>query len=367
MRCAGFGLALGLGLAGLLQPALAEDAACGKTAQGVFSSAGRSVVQIYTRAVNPLLVDDRVKAGSGTGFLIEGDYVVTNYHVIAGASRIAMFLGDNAEAAEVVGIDPTSDIAVLKPQFGFLFDGVPRLVFETSPPEMGEPVWAIGFPLGLGETISQGIVSGLNRVDTRHTVDWQIPDIQIDASISPGNSGGPVLDDCGKVLGMSTKAINPQYAENLAFAIPAQAMAPIVQEIIRQGHVSRPWHGLYGKMLTEPIMSLLGIPYEQWNMVYGFLVESVEPGSAADRAGLRGGDFPVRLGGTEFLLGGDIITEVNGVRIESLETALQVVQGLKIGDRVTLTFMRAGQAHSASVTLEERPLLPEELALYRHD
>lgn len=364
MKRASFGLIFALALA---QHALAEDAVCGKTARDIYSAAGRSVVEIYTRSVNPLLVQGRVQAGSGTGFLIEGDYVVTNYHVVVGASRIVMFLGDNAERAEVVGIDPASDIAVLKPEYGSLFDGVPRLSFETAPPEMGAPVWAIGFPLGLGETISQGIVSGLNRVDTRHTVDWETPDIQIDASISPGNSGGPVLDDCGKVVGMSTKAINPQYGENLAFAIPAQAMAPIVAEIIRQGHVSRPWHGLYGKMLSEPIMSLLGIPYEQWGMVYGFLVETVEPGSAADRAGLRGGDFPVKLGGTEFLLGGDIITEVNGVRIESLDTALEVVRDLKIGDRVTLTYMRDGQAHSASVTLEERPLLPEELALYRHD
>ena len=193
-----------------------------------------------------------------------------------------------------------------------------------------------------------------------------VPFLQTDAAISPGNSGGPLVDECGHLVGMITAGIFDQEAENIAFAIPIDILEPVVEELIEKGYVTRPWHGLFGQMTVPPILQVIGIPESEWEETHGFLVETVEPGSAADRAGLQGGSWPMMWGGQEILLGGDIITQVNGRRIEDIDVALEMVRGLSIGSQVEIKFIREGQRLEAKVEIEERPILERELEIYRH-
>lgn len=344
-------------------PAQAREAGCALTASDLYRKAGRSVVQVLALSINPYLVRDRVSPRLGTGFAIGDGLVLTNYHVVADAGDVTIFSDDDAFMADIVGIDPSLDVALLRPWSGDAL--APLTLADPAEIAIGQDVFVIGYPFGIGKSIAHGIVSGVSRVLPRTTSSWLSPYLQTDAAVSPGNSGGPLLDSCGHVVGLITSQIDAPGAENLAFAIPVEVLAPVIGELAAKGRVSRPWHGLYGQMVTPPILQILGAPPGEWEALTGFLVETVEPGSAADRAGLRGGVWPVIWGGTEILLGGDIITEVNGVRIDTLDTALGIVRGLRIGETVTLKGLRDGVEFKVSVVLEERPLLEREMELYR--
>lgn len=363
-RCAAFGLALG-GLAG---PALAEAQAapdCAMTPEEIFEALSPSIVEAVSISINPFLVYDRVRMSSGTGFVFGDGYIVTNYHVVADASEIYVLDGDQSMPHMLVGIDPALDIAVLEPMF---LPVLTRPLEFADPADLriGQTVHALGFPLGLGESISAGIVSGISRVLPRTTSSWLSPFIQTDAAISPGNSGGPLVDSCGRVVGMISSGIVGHGAENIAFAIPVEVLEPVVTALIENGYVSRPWHGLYGQMTTPIILQAMGIPSRDWIRMTGFLVETVEPGSAADKAGLIGGNWPIMWGWAEILIGGDIITHVNGTRIGDMDTAIRMVRSIEVGDRVELTFRRQGEVLTSSVIVEERPVLEQELEIYRH-
>jgi putative serine protease PepD len=356
-------LAGALALAGMRAVALEPD--CGLEATALYAQVAESVVQVQSISVNPFLVRSRMRPQLGTGFVVGDGDILTNYHVVAEADDVVIFTDTGAIPAEVIGIDPTLDVALLRP----LEEGVLARPLDFAAPSaivIGQDVYVIGYPLGLGKSISSGIVSGMSRILPRTTSSWLSPYIQTDAAVSPGNSGGPLLDACGRVVGLITGKISAPAAENLAFAIPTEVLVPVLSELGRKGRVSRPWHGLYGQMVTPPILAMLGASPSEMRDLTGFLVETVEPGSAADRAGLRGGVWPVKWGPTEILLGGDIITEVNGVRIDTLERALGIVRGLRIGERVRLRILRDGTELEVSVTLEERPLIAREMEVYRY-
>lgn len=342
---------------------LAED--CELRANEVYNRLEGSTLQVFAASINPYLVFDRYGAGTGTGFVYGDGYLLTNYHVIADADEIIAFTEDDFYPVEIVGVDPTLDIAVLQPPFWFpSSDSIEPADWEGV--EIGEEVFAIGYPLGIGKTISSGIISGKGRVLPRTTSSWMVPLLQTDAAISPGNSGGPLVDACGNLVGMITSGVFEKGAENIGFAIPIEILEPVVEEIIQKGHVSRPWHGLFGQMTFPPILQILGVPEAEWDEMHGFLVETVEPGSAADRIGLRGGSWPMMWGGREILLGGDVITHVNGQRIDDLSVALELVRGLEIGSEVHLEYVRDGYWHVGSVKVEERPILERELEIYRY-
>ncbi|MGC9370081.1 MAG: S1C family serine protease [Paracoccaceae bacterium] len=357
--------ALGLALAALAAAgAQAGEPACALPETDIFAKVEDKVVEVFTIAVNPFRVSGRIAARGGSGYLLDGGYVATNYHVVADAHTLAILVGDRAHDVQIVGVDPSLDIAVLRP-WPPIGDGTGLPLAGDDSARIGQKAYAVGFPLGLGKSLSAGIISGESRVLPMTTSSWMAPFIQTDAAISQGNSGGPLVDSCGRVIGMTTAAISREGAENLGFAIPVAVLRPVLTELIETGKVSRPWHGIYGQIVTPPILLMLGIPQEQWEGYTGFLVETVEPQSAADRAGLRGGSWPVRWGGNEILLGGDIITEVNGERVVSRNQALEIVRSLKVGDRVDLVYLRNGERHESSVVLPERPLLLEELNIYR--
>lgn len=358
-------LALALALAGLQGAAASAEASrCGLSAQEVYERAAPSVVEVFSLTIDRFRVAGRVLPSFGSGFYLQDGRVATNYHVVADAQNIIIYDEEGAWDAMVVGSDPLLDIALLERAFapderqGLEIVGADML-------SVGQQAFTIGFPLGLGKSISEGIVAGTGRVIPRTTWDWLSPMIQTDAAVNPGNSGGPLLDDCGRVLGMVSRSMHGETADNVAFAIPGEVLAPVLGELAENGAVARAWHGLYGKMVTPPILMILGVPFEQWIDSSGFLVETVEPGSAADRAGLQGGDWPVIWGGTQYLIGGDIITHVDGVRVTDLASTLEMVRGLTVGQEVTVTWRREGEQMEATVVLQERPTLPADLEQYR--
>lgn len=346
-------------------PLSAASGDCEIPPSEIFTTTGKSVLEVFSIAINPFLVANRLVPRSGSGIVPDDGYIVTNYHVVADARTVVVFTEEGGAETQVVGIDPPLDIAVLRP-FGGAGQRPPIDLAKDSPVTIGQTAYAIGYPLGIGKSISSGIVSGYGRVLPDTTSSWLSPFLQTDAAVSPGNSGGPLVDECGRMIGMMTKVIDPQRGENLAFAIPLSVLMPVVDELIDHGRVSRPWHGLYGQFTTPAILHMLGVPPEDWEAATGFLVETIEPGSAADRAGMRGGSWPVQWGPTQILLGGEIITHVDDARIDNLDAAIEMVRALRVGQTVRIRGFREGLPFVVQVTLEERPLIAEELGLYRH-
>lgn len=347
--------------AGIVQ---AETPDCSLSASEIYARTSPSVVQVVSVSINPFLIRDRVAPSIGTGFIVDDGYIVTNYHVVADANETIVFVQDQTYLATIVGIDPTLDVAVLDANLVETI-GKPISFTKDTQLDIGQRAFAVGYPLGLGQSISAGVVSGIGRVLQQKTSSWLSPYVQTDAAISPGNSGGPLVDDCGDVIGMITSSISGFGAENIGFAIPSGILQTVTAALIEDGYVSRPWHGLYGQMTTPPVLQLLGIPPQDWGKSTGFLVETIEPGSGGERAGLIGGNLPMMWGANEILLGGDIITHVNGERVNTLKKALDAVKNIRIGETVTLTAIREGSTFETSVVIEERPIMSRELEFYR--
>jgi serine protease Do len=181
------------------------------------------------------------------------------------------------------------------------------------------------------------------------------PMIQTDAPINPGNSGGPLVNVCGQVLGI-TRGMLPS-AQNIGFAIPINLAKELIPKLLTDGRVIRPWLGIEGQLVSEPLKALLRAP-----LVDGLMVEVVAPGSPAERAGLRGGQLDLVIDGNPFLLGGDIITAINGIAIKAPDQLSRALKDLGVGDTVHLTVARANEPFYVESVLVERPLLPGDVA-----
>ena len=342
------------GLAQNLNSPSKSTSNCALDPTNIYTKTDRSVLKVLTLHVDPMRLVQRVQAGSGSAIALGSGFFATNYHVVGKAEEVMLVAEEEFLPAVVVGRDPALDVAVLFSSHD-VFTGFSRQLPFASEPEVlpGQPVYVIGYPLGAGRSISGGIVSGIERFLPLNTSAWTTRFIQTDAAISPGNSGGALINECGELLGMVTLKNLAPGVENVGYALPLETLEPIITEIIDTGRVSRAWHGVYGQIVTPLILSLLGAdPSEE---IAGFLVETVEPGSAADRGGIRGGQVPVLWGLGEFVLGGDIITHVDGRQIVEIGDAVEIVEALKVGDRITIDYVREGQKASTSIVLEERP------------
>jgi S1-C subfamily serine protease len=217
---------------------------------------------------------------------------------------------------------------------------------------VGDEVVAIGNPVGLDQTMTRGIVSGLNRLLPGISDE---PMIQTDAPINPGNSGGPLVDRCGSVVGINT--LISEDAQSIGFAVPINAAKSILRDLREVGRVVRPWLGMQGRAVDQRLGAVVRMP-----VTPGYLIEIVYDGSPADRAGVRGGNLSVVVQGEEYLLGGDILTGINGTPIRTHQDYIERVKTLRVGQRVRLTIAREGQSRELMLTVAERPRLPSDLA-----
>lgn len=281
-----------------------------------------------------------IPKGTGSGFIWDKDgRIVTNYHVIKDASRVDVALADNSRwEAVIVGAAPDKDIAVL--QISALADTLrPLVIGESANLKVGQKVYAIGNPFGLDRTMTTGIVSALDREIQSASGRTIQGVIQTDAAINPGNSGGPLLDSAGRLIGINTAIYSPSGASaGIGFAVPVDIVNRVVPDIIRYGKVIQPGLGI--TIANERIARELDIE--------GVLIIDIQPGGAAEVAGLRG----TRRRGDEIILG-DIIESVNDVTIHSYDDLMNAFDEYRVGDSVTLGILRGDVRMKVKAKLEE--------------
>ncbi|MFN4259936.1 MAG: S1C family serine protease [Gemmataceae bacterium] len=315
----------------------------------LFEKRAPSVVYITTTRVQrnllgPLFTQE-IPEGTGSGFVWDAakGYIVTNFHVIQNADTATVTLADGSSyPASLVGSAPDQDLAVLKIKVpsGRKLQEIP--VGTSQKLKVGQSVYAIGNPFGLDQTLTTGIISALNREIQSVTRRPITGVIQTDAAINPGNSGGPLLDSAGLLIGVNTAIYSPSGANaGIGFAIPVDSVNRVVTEIIRHGGVSRP--GLGVQIVDDRISRRVGIPK-------GVLVREVQPGSAAERAGLRGTIVNMRQ---EIAQLGDVIVAIDGQDVNGADDLLRLLSQKRVGDTVTVSVLRNGQPLDLRVTLQE--------------
>jgi len=378
--------AVGLGPTAIAQTDLAFDEAGALLANerntiDVIDAMGDSVVAVsIALPVDPSApfaefvdTDESIPQGSGSGFLIEYDgdpFLITNYHVVESALEPATveFL-DGAQVTvifpqsedpigvDVVGVNPSFDLALLQAiDASDLPDALPLVIADSNELEVGQKTIAIGNPFGLASTVTSGIVSALERfVPTIGEV--PVPMIQTDAAINPGNSGGPLLDSAGRLIGINTALINPQGRSfaGLGFAVPSNLLVESLSNLELGGVTdissTRPRLGISAQpvdRLPSAVRQERGLPDD------GVAVIDVQPGSVADKAGLRGSDETITLdGGFEFPAPGDVIVAIDGDRVDAVEDITELVTyGSQAGDELDFTVVRDGVEIEVAVRLE---------------
>ena len=301
----------------------------------VYASTVNSVVSINCSSVSTNIFGQSVQsASSGSGFIITQDgYIVTNHHVVSGASSVTVTLHDGREyPATVVGSDSDYDVAVLKIN---ATDLQPVTLGNSSSVNVGDSVLAIGNPLGeLTFSMSQGIVSCCDRAVNVDGTPFNM--IQVDASINPGNSGGPLMNLYGEVVGIVSakySSFSNTTVEGLGFAIPIGDVQAIITDIMENGQVTdKPSFGITAGTMTEQMAAQYQIEQKSGAFVY-----SVNKGGAGEKAGLRMGD---------------VITKVDSTDIASMEDLTAAKKGHKAGDTVTVTYFRDGSSHTTSLTFD---------------
>jgi len=325
----------------------------------VYEQAGPAVVNITSISVAyDFFFRPVPQEGSGSGFIYDTEgHVVTNYHVVEDAEELSVTLADGETyPAEIVGADPSNDLAVLRIEAENLPDPIP--LGDSDQLRVGKFVVAIGNPFGQEGTLTVGVISALGRIIESPDGRFIGEAIQTDAAINPGNSGGPLLDLKGHVIGVNSQIISPSRASaGIGFAVPSNTVQRVVSQLIAQGRYQHPW--LVGAALVPfdergaRILRQAGmdVPMEQ-----GLLVAEVSPGSPVGEAGIRGGDRVVRVGRYRLLLGGDIITAIDGEPIADIKALTVYLETqTRVGDTVEVTIVRDGEEQNVQVTLAERP------------
>ena len=326
----------------------------------VYKEVGQGVVNITNRSYGyDFFFRPVPQEGTGSGIVYDKEgHIITNYHVIEDADELFVTLPDKTTVeAAVVGADASNDLAVLKIEADpAQLHPVP--LGESSNLQVGQFVVAIGNPFGFERTLTVGVISALGRVIESPDQSFIGEIIQTDAAINPGNSGGPLLDLQGRVIGVNTAIFSPSRASaGIGFAVPVDTVRRVVPALIERGYYPHPWLGIrYIWNLTPERAAVLreagmDVPVEE-----GVLIVEVSPGSPADEAGLRGGQEQVRYGRTVLIIGGDILTAIDGQPITNdrdlsryLDTQTQV------GQTIQVTVWRDGQQLTIPVTLAERP------------
>jgi S1-C subfamily serine protease len=293
---------------------------------------------------------------TGSGIVVDSEgHILTNNHVVEGADKITVKLGesDTTRSAEVVGTDPSSDLALLKVDAP-ASELDPIELGDSSQVEVGDPVVAIGNPFGLDRTVTSGIVSALQR-------QIQAPDgfsisnvIQTDAAINPGNSGGPLINAEGEVIGINSQIETGGSGSNgnvgIGFAIPINTAKSEIASLIKNGEVEHAYLGISGGNITPELAKELNLPVKE-----GVIVQEVVKGGPSDKAGIQGSTKTATIEGVEVGLGGDVITEINGKQVKDMEEVVSLVEAAEPGDKFEITLLREGQQKNVTVTLGTRP------------
>jgi S1-C subfamily serine protease len=320
----------------------------------VYEQLNEAVVNITTEtvAINWFLEPVPQEGGSGSGSIIDTrGYVLTNNHVIENAYKVFINLADGTQLeGSVIGTDPENDLAVIKfdPPRGMELKTVP---FGTSDNiRVGQKVLAIGNPFALERTLTVGIVSGLGRPIQTSRQNIIRDMIQTDASINPGNSGGPLLDAQGRMIGINTMIYSPSGGSvGIGFAVPVNTAKRVVAELIAYGKVRRGWIDASVVQLFPALVRYAKLPVSS-----GLLVSRTKRNGFAEQAGIRQGSEPVRYGSSVIYLGGDIITAVDGMKIESLADLYSALEDNKPGEKVAVEVLRGGRTSRLEITLADR-------------
>jgi putative serine protease PepD len=318
----------------------------------IYDRSYKSVVEISVSSTssNGPFGEPQTQSALGSGFIYDDQgHIVTNAHVVDGAQSVAVrFWDGSTHDATVVGIDPSTDLAVIKVDAPSSLL-VPLPLGESDAVAVGEPVVAIGSPFGLEETVTSGIVSALHRQMSSPN-GFTIDDaIQTDAAINHGNSGGPLLDSEGKVIGVNSQIESDSGgSDGVGFAIPASTVESIASQLIASGSVAHAYLGVGVATIPDSAASQLGLPQ-------GVEITDVKSGTPAAEAGLRAATGSETINGQQFPTGGDVITAVDGKAIASGTDLQSAVDAKKPGESITVTYTRDGQSQTVQVTLGTRP------------
>ncbi|MBQ3696908.1 MAG: trypsin-like peptidase domain-containing protein [Spirochaetales bacterium] len=319
----------------------------------IFEASNRAVVHIETQVTDDSSYFDAVpESDTGSGFFISADgLIVTNYHVIKDASIITVSLYDGSVyEAQLIGSDDENDIAVIK--ISPTSDAkISILSFGDSDSLLvGQKVIAIGNPFGYDRTMVTGIISGLSRPIRDEAGRVMLGMVQTSAPINPGNSGGPLLNTKGQVIGINTSIYSTSgTSQGMNFAVASNTAAASVNDIVNFGRVSRGWLDIVPVQLSQSIVDYAGLKVSK-----GLLVSQIVPGGLADQAGLKAGTQQVRYGNSVIYLGGDIITEINGISISDYNDLFSALSNTKPGDSVQVMVYRNGNTVRLNITLVER-------------
>jgi len=291
--------------------------------------------------------------GSGIVYDVSG-HIITNNHVVEDSQKTTVtFLDGTSYNAKVIGTDPYTDLAVIKVDVNpSLLHPLP--IGDSSALRVGDQVAAIGNPFGLSGSMTSGIVSQLGRLlSTPGTASFSIPDvIQTDAAVNPGNSGGPLLNMKGQVIGINT-AIQSGTGEfaGIGFAVPSNTVSKIVPILIKEGKYKHPWLGISGVDIDPDLAGILGLQDTR-----GLLVVSIVKDSPAEKAGLHGSTETKEIDGIKYQIGGDVILSVDHKDVRKIDDILIHLQReKKVGDTIDLEILREGRVTNFELTLEERP------------
>ncbi|MCX6372635.1 MAG: trypsin-like peptidase domain-containing protein [Actinobacteria bacterium] len=335
----------------------------GQTPEQIYQGLSAGVVMVqsdFASSGTDLFGQPQGSQALGTGFVVDNDgYILTNAHVVQDngqkASSVTIVFNKGGGKTqqvkgEIMGVDTVSDVAVIKVDPSGV-DLKPLPLGDSSAVQVGEPVVAIGNPLGYNFSITSGIVSAIGR-NLREPNGQAIPNgIQTDAAINPGNSGGPLIDNAGRVIGINTMIASQSGGnQGLGFAVPINTAIRSLEQLKKGGTVQYAWLGVSLKTVTPEVAKAASLTTQS-----GALVTSVTPDSPAAKAGIKGGGKTVAVGGQPLAVGGDVITAVDGQAIASADELVAFFSTKNPGDTVTITIERNGKTQDVTATLAARP------------
>lgn len=321
----------------------------------VYDTVAPSVVNVTTQVLVRNMFGVVPEEGAGSGFVLDTlGHILTNYHVVENAQQINVSFSDETVlAAQAVGLDPRNDLAVLKVEApaGLL---QPVALGSSAGLKVGQWAIAIGNPFGqFDRTLTTGVISALNRSLQDNDGRTITGVIQTDAAINKGNSGGPLLDSSGRVIGINSAIFSPSGASaGVGFAVPVDTLKRVLPDLLSLGYYRHPWLGLQGGYSLSPnLAQALNLPTDT-----GILIVQLAENSPLAAAGLRGAQQQVIIGNQRALVGGDILVAVNGepaTAAGELDAFLE--SGYQVGDMVTIDYLRDGQPFTTTVQLAEEP------------